>query len=218
MHETITVLNMPGIRTRAGLIRVLEYDKNFGLISTNDSLGRINILFMIVAGILNIFLVVLALLISARFQDSYVPIQESQQQMRKQSYLLQSISSNGEVSFVPFNNHKFNDVTNQFTNFSLPTDATLYFGYQYDNHVFMMHGNYEKSHTFLTVLGNEGTKEVIKKELKNFELSRSLIVAQVRRGYIWILGEYIFSYFTTYNDYKMGGKIIKRYLCCDRNF
>ena len=47
MHETITVLNMPGIRTRAGLIRVLEYDKNVGLISTNDSLGRINILFMI---------------------------------------------------------------------------------------------------------------------------------------------------------------------------
>ena len=182
---------MPAIRTRAGLIRVLEYDKNIGLITISESISRINILFMILAAVLNLFLLVLAILISMRFQDPYVPIQNSEQQMQKQSYLLQSISSNGEVSFVPFDNHKIYDVTNRFTNFSLPSDATLHFGYQYDNHVFMMHGNYEKSHTFLTVLGNEGTKEVLKKELKNFALSRSLIVAQVRSGYIWILGEYI---------------------------
>ena len=191
MHETITVSKMPAIRTRAGLIRVLEYDKNIGLITISESISRINILFMILAAVLNLFLLVLAILISMRFQDPYVPIQDSEQQMQKQSYLLQSISSNGEVSFVPFDNHKIYDVTNRFTNFSLPSDATLHFGYQYDNHVFMMHGNYEKSHTFLTVLGNEGTKEVLKKELKNFALSRSLIVAQVRSGYIWILGEYI---------------------------
>ena len=121
-----------GITTRAGVARILEYNKNYGLISETESSKRIIIVLQTFAFLFCFYLqFILLIILNTIHNGTENLLLVGQRLAPKLNYHIQSISLNGSVCFLPILQTSNSLISNKLLDvFSFPK-SEIQFAYQY---------------------------------------------------------------------------------------
>ena len=191
-----------GITTRGGVARILEYNKNDGLISEIESNKRIIIILQIFAFLFCIILQFIVLLILGTIYDGTKNflLVDNKPITPNLNYYIQSISSNGSVRLSPIlQTTKSSVIRSDFIDvFSFPK-SDIQFAYQYRGDLVFIHSSFKKLHSFSVVYRatNEKytTKNSFRRDDLGFEFKLPKNVSLVEIGsYLWLYGMYLMQF------------------------
>ena len=185
-----------GITTRAGVARILEYNKSDNLISESESWNRIIVILLIIAYIFSSTLQLiiggfLTIHTGTHETQKYNVLVDYQSLVPKLNYCLQSILINGSVLCLPILQLSHKASSSFIDKFSFPK-ADIKFSYQYMGDLIYIYSNLEKQNSFITVYSATNEKYTIKKYFhdSNYYLPNNVSLVDIG-PYIWLYGMYI---------------------------
>ena len=184
-----------GITTRAGVARILEYNKSDNLISESESWNRIIVILLIIA---YIFSSTLQLIIggfltihTGTLGTQKYNVVDYQSPVPKLNYCLQSILINGSVLCLPILQLSHKASSSFADKFSFPK-ANIKYSYQYMGDLIFIYSNLDKPNSFVTVYSATNEKYTMKKYFHGPDYFLPNKVSLVDIGpYIWLYGMYI---------------------------
>ena len=186
-----------GITTRAGVARILEYSKNYGLISETESSKRIIIVLQTFAFLFCFYLqLILITILNTTHNGTENFMLVGHRPAPKLNYHIQSISLNGSVCLLPIlqTSNSFMISNKLLDVFSFPK-SEIQFAYQYRGDLVYFYSSFNEEYSFSVVHSVTGEKYTMKKYFREIDMSYRYKlpknVSMVEIGpYLWLYGMY----------------------------
>ena len=187
-----------GITTRAGVARILEYNKNYGLISITESSKRIIIVLQTFAFLFCFYLQFILLIISNTIHngtENFLLV--GQRPTPKLNYHIQSILLNGSVCLLPIlQTSNSSLISNKLLDiFSFPK-SEIKFAYQYRGDLVYFYSSFNEEYSFSVVYSVTSEKYTMKKYFRDvdmgyrYKLPKNVSMVEIG-PYLWLYGMYV---------------------------